>query len=100
MRPRPKPPPTSSLQAPARQWLADRAYLTVVVLIFRELWRSAAMGQKRRSERAPMTSGLPRRTDILSVPRQVSKVPRRDITPVVLAGDSRVKKRAGEQERY
>jgi hypothetical protein len=34
------------------------------------------VGQKRRFDRCPVTSGLPRLTDILSVRRHVSKVPK------------------------
>ena len=33
------------------------------------------MGQSRRFDRAPLTSGLPRLADILGVSRHVSKVP-------------------------
>jgi hypothetical protein len=36
------------------------------------------MGHSRRSDRAPITSGLPRETDILGVLRHVSKVPQQD----------------------
>jgi hypothetical protein len=49
---------------------AKRVVQTVVVLTFRATVAFGSYwGQKRRSARAPMTSGLPRRTDILSVPR-------------------------------
>jgi hypothetical protein len=36
-------------------------------------------GQERRSDRAPVTSGLPRQTDIPSVRRHVSKVPKHKV---------------------
>jgi hypothetical protein len=38
-----------------------------------------SQGQKRRFDRAPFTSGLPQQTDILRVPRQVSKVPTAEV---------------------
>ena len=34
------------------------------------------LGQSRHSDGAPLTSGLPRQTDILTVRRHVSKVPK------------------------
>jgi len=37
------------------------------------------MGQKRRFERRPVTSGLPRSADIRRVRRHVSKVPKSDL---------------------
>jgi hypothetical protein len=45
---------------------------------------SSALGQSRRSDRAPMTSGLPRLADIFRVRRHVSKVPQADITLAML----------------
>jgi hypothetical protein len=47
-----------------------------------------ALGHKRRFDRQPLTSGVPRSTDIPGRSRHVAKVPRRDIcaqTPVELA---------------
>jgi hypothetical protein len=38
------------------------------------------MGQKRRFERRPITSGLPPTPDILSVGRHVSKVPQTEVS--------------------
>src|SRR5260370_42466927 len=38
-------------------------------------WPMSAEGQSRRSDRAPMTSGLPLKADILRGRRHVSKVP-------------------------
>jgi len=37
------------------------------------------LGQSRRLERAPVTSGLPRGADILSVGRHVSNVPKAEV---------------------
>ena len=42
-------------------------------------WPELALGHSRRSKGASRTSGLPRRTDILGVRRQVSKVPSADL---------------------
>src|SRR6267143_4377921 len=39
------------------------------------LWLMTALGQSRRFDRAPLTSGLPRLPDIFRVRRHVSKVP-------------------------
>src|ERR1035437_10250962 len=41
---------------------------------------SHSLGQKRHSDHAPLTSGLPRIADIFSVRRHVSKVPNPEIS--------------------
>jgi hypothetical protein len=47
----------------------------------RRVLRMYPLGQSRRSDRAPMTSGLPRLTDIFGVRRHVSMVPKAEVTP-------------------
>jgi hypothetical protein len=43
------------------------------------LSRMSRVGQKRRFDRLPVTSGLPRQADMLSVRRHVAKVPAAEI---------------------
>jgi hypothetical protein len=52
---------------------------------------TSEMGQSRHFDRAPLTSGLPRSTDIVSTGRHVSKVPTGDIARTLLWTTFRVK---------
>jgi hypothetical protein len=45
---------------------------------------SHSLGHSRRFDFPPMTSGLPRRTDILKFRRHVSKVPYPDIRAILI----------------